>query len=236
MTVGPVAATPRGPLWRLGRAPEPWAWTEWSYAGDQRWDDADGEFRTVYAADSAYGCFVETLAHFRPDSGVVAALRAIVVDPADASQYPSRPPGEVPLSWVDSRRLSSATVDGTFCDVTAAATIAALRPQFLPLAAQLGLSDFDAAAIKAARPRELTQRVASWLYRREAQPRMLWDGVAFASRHGDELRMWAIFERPGDRPFSRLVSIETENEIARSHPDLLAAFLLHGLTWEPRRE
>jgi len=48
--------------------------------------------------------------------------------------------------------------------------------------------------------------------------------------------MWAVFERPGDRPFSRLLSIETEAEIARSHPALQAAFLLHGFSWAPRPE
>jgi len=234
VTVVPLTAAPTLPLWRLGRAPEPWAWADRSYAGDQRWDDADGEFRTVYAADSAYGCFVETLAHFRPDPAVAAALGSIVVDPADAADYPSRRPGEVPLNWVDSRRLSSAAVSGIFCDVTGAPTIAAMRPHFLELVAQLGLTDFDAAAIKAARPRVLTQHIASWLYRREAQPNRFWDGVAFASRHGDELRMWAIFERPGDRPFSRLLSIQSESEVARSNSDLRAAFALHGLTWAPQ--
>lgn len=234
MTIEPVSVTPASPLWRLGRAPEPWAWIDWSYAGGQRWDDLTGEFRTVYAAESAFGCFVETLAHFRPDPVVVAGLGAIVVDPDDAARFPSSPPGEVPLNWVDSRRLSSASVDGVFCDVTAASTIAALRPHFLETVARLGLPDFDAAAIKAARPRELTQRLASWLYRNEAQPAQLWDGVAFASRHGDELRMWAIFERPQDRPCSRLLSIQSESEIARSNPELRAAFALHGLTWAPR--
>jgi len=130
-------------------------------------------------------------------------------------------------------RLSSVTVDGILCDATAASMIALLRPHFLGLVAQLGLSDSDAAAINATKPRELTQRVASWLYPREGQPDRLWDGLAFVSSHDDELRRWTIVERPGDRPFSRLSTIETESEIARSNPDLEAAFALRGLTWEP---
>jgi len=36
------------------------------------------------------------------------------------------------------------------------------------------------------------------------------DGVTFTSRHGDDLELWAIFERPGDPPTSpRLVDLET---------------------------
>lgn len=62
----------------------------------------------------------------------------------------------------------------------------------------------------------------------------LWDGVAFASRHGDDLRMWAIFERPGDRPISRKLTILTESEINRSDSILLHVFHLHGPHWEPR--
>lgn len=231
MSPQPTAASPKAPLWRVGRTPEPWAWADWAYAGDQRWDDSKHEFRTVYAAENAYGCFVETLAHFRPDPAVVDELSKIHVDAADAAAFPSAQPGEVPRNWVDTRLLSSATVDGLYCDVTTAQTVAAFRPHFLTLSRQLGLADFDAAAIKSAKPRTLTQNIASWLYRAEAEPDHLWDGVNFASRHGDDLRMWAIFERPGDQPFSQRLTILTEKEIPRSHPQLRAAFELHGLRW-----
>ena len=50
-------------------------------------------------------------------------------------------------------------------------------------------------------PRELTQRFAKYLYAHAGDDgRLLLDGVRFASRHGDELMMWAVFERPGDDP------------------------------------
>ena len=72
---------------------------------------------------------------------------------------------------------------------------------------KLGYSDFDAAALKSAEPRELTQRVAKFLYAHAGDDgRLLFDGVRFASRHGDELMMWAVFERPGDDPISRRLS------------------------------
>ncbi len=59
---------------------------------------------------------------------------------------------------------SSARLIGAFADVRAASTIAALRPLFLDTARRLGLADFDAAAVKSAHPRELTQKLASHLY------------------------------------------------------------------------
>lgn len=226
--------TPGKVLWRVGRKPEPWAWIDWRWAGEQRWDDFEHEFRTVYAAESPYTCFVEILAHYRPDPNLVADMAGIDVDPIDAAHYGTPPAGQIPRNWVDTRLVSSARVDGTFCDVTAAESIATLRPTFLLLATLFGLPDFDASTLKAAQPREITQRVASWLYEHQPDGGDLIDGIFFRSRHGDEMSMWAIFERPGDVPWSKRVSIQTETAIALSDVDLERAFRLHNLTWEPR--
>ncbi|WP_426624486.1 hypothetical protein ACPPVW_18345 [Leifsonia sp. McL0607] len=123
-------------------------------------------------------------------------------------------------------------MDGPYADVRAAETIAALRPQFLRLALRLGYADFDASALKSADPRELTQRVATHLYALTSDGgASVVDGVRFASRHGDALTMWGVFERPGDEPSSvhldrgeaRLVDVED--------PDLHCAMALHGLSW-----
>lgn len=63
----------------------------------------------------------------------------------------------------------------------------------MSVATRLGLDDFDAAALKDARPRELTQTVATYLYETTRLA-----GVQFRSRHGDDQVLWAIFERPDD--------------------------------------
>jgi len=58
--------------WRVGHAPTPWRFTDWSYAGgdgrfDGRWDDPDGSYRVLCAVwkgcdalsisdDSVLGC------------------------------------------------------------------------------------------------------------------------------------------------------------------------------------
>jgi hypothetical protein len=69
------------------------------------------------------------------------------------------------------------------------------------------LGDFDTAALKDARPRHLIQAVASWVYEMTD-----FDGVTFASRHGDDLQLWAIFERPGDPAITPNIQEVTDEE------------------------
>ena len=87
----------------------------------------------------------------------------------------------------------------------------------------------EAAALKDGRRRDLTQAVATYLHhdaRRLA-------GVVFESRHGDELTLWAVFERPHDPNVSPHLS-EIERElISPTHPDVVDAFATLGLTWGP---
>lgn len=226
LTVVSVATT----VWRIGYKPEPWAWSGWEWATDGRfhgrWDDANGVFRTVYAGSSQFACLLEVLACFRPDGTLLAELGEIEEDEADASMNPTADPGHVPYSWLEFRTAATATLTGSFCAVTTAETVAALRPTFISLALKLGLGDFDTAALKDGRPRALTQAVASHLYGTAAL-----DGVTFASRHGDDLELWAIFERPSDPPVSpRLSNIEIR-PLSPEDPDVTAAFKLLGLAW-----
>ncbi len=105
--------------------------------------------------------------------------------------------GLVPRSWLHPRAGATARLTGTYAAITHADSIAALRPIFLPRARDLGLEDLDAAALKDARPRALTQQVATHVYETTDL-----DGVQFLSRHGDDHLLWAIFERPADPPRS----------------------------------
>ena len=228
--MGVVPAQPSGRVWHVGHRPDPWAWVPERFAGNQRWDDSEGLFRTVYAADTRYGCYLEVLAQFRrdPEADVVSN---IVLDPDDVAMQ-TYPAGEIDLDWIGKRIAASARMDGVFCDVTAAESIAALRPQFLRLAGELGLPDFDAAALKSAHPRTLTQSVATHLYAlSNPVDQTPFAGVRFASRHGDEVALWALFERDGDRPHSRLLTDIEHMGISPIDPDLRAAMRVHDLTW-----
>lgn len=51
---------PEGPLYRVARAPDQWAWPDWSYAGTDgtfgnRFDDPDGSYRVLYASSTRVG-------------------------------------------------------------------------------------------------------------------------------------------------------------------------------------
>jgi hypothetical protein len=59
------------------------------------------------------------------------------------------------------------------------------------------------------------------------------DGVTFASRHGDDLQLWAIFERPGDPPITpNIHDVIGEEPLNHVKPEISNAFRLLGLQWE----
>jgi hypothetical protein len=126
--------------------------------------DLHGNFRTIYAGPSLLACLLEVLAHFRNDARLSMELDEIVEDDKDKVLHPTIAPGQVPKEWLDVRTAASAELSGRYCAVTDSGSVAALYPHFIGLALSLGLADFDAAALKDARPRRLTQAVAAWLY------------------------------------------------------------------------
>lgn len=139
ITINAVAGT----VWRIGWAPDPFAWTPWEYAElghfDGRWDDPDGVYRTLYVGDSLLGAFLEVLARFRPDLALQAELDAIEDDAELDARYPTTRAGPVPRSWCEPRMVGSAALRGEFFDVRDIASIATLRRRFAHLAADLGL-------------------------------------------------------------------------------------------------
>ena len=225
--------TDPGDVYRIGYVPDPFAWTPWQYATDGRfggrWDDPDGLYRTLYVGGSLLSCLLEVLAPFRPDLALVAELAGIADTDGQDELFPTVPAGRVPRSWVMPRRVGAAVLGGDFVDVRAPITLATLRTRFAAVAADLGLVDLDASAVKLAAPRTLTQAISSWCYRDVAPPVT---GVCFASRFGDDLAMWAIFEQPGeDTTGSTALTDHHVAELTADDADLLEAFRIHGLSW-----
>ena len=200
------AVSPIGPVHRLARRPDPWAWPDWAYAGNDgtfgnRYDDPRGEYRVLYASTERMGAFVETLARFRPDPALVAALDVIDDDePVTA--------GVVPAEWLNDRAVGEATLPGEFARVGATRSLAYLRER-------LG-QDLDASALRRHVPRSTTQAIG----------RLVFDlgeftGVQYESRLGDDIHNWAVFE-PAD------VS-GTSEPVDEDDPDLALALALLGL-------
>ena len=216
-------------VWRIGHRPEPWAWVPWKYSDNSRfsgrWDSPDGEFRTMYAGQSLLACLLEVLAHFRPDPTLMDELRDIDVN--GAADEPTPRPGSLPRAWLDKRCAATARMSGRFCAITHTNTISSLRPTFLKDARSFGLEDFDAASLRDSRPRGLTQHVAAHLWRTTDL-----DGVQYASRHGDDHKLWAIFERPDGDSFAPCLTDRLLVELTPYDPSILEAFKIYGLHWE----
>ena len=86
-------------LFRVGRKPDVWQWTDWRFAGYDgtfgcRWDDPQGRYRVLYASASPLGAYLEALAPFRPDPHLFAACAEI--DDNDDGAPQTEPAGVVP--------------------------------------------------------------------------------------------------------------------------------------------
>ncbi|WP_336646534.1 RES domain-containing protein [Microbacterium sp. USHLN186] len=225
-----------GDVWHVGHEPGAWSWVPWQYADDNglfggRWDDQLGHFRTLYTADSLLGCFLELLARFRPSTVVLAALDEIE-DDGTIEQFPNAPAGVVGYSWLNGRLYGSARQTGRYCFITHSRSLSALITSY-PLGRHgLSPSDMDAALLKDARDRELTRSIARWLYDLHVNDGPAVHGVRFQSRHGDDIRVWAIFERADDGPQSGKISpADTARRVVPGLPELLDAFARFGLRW-----
>lgn len=240
---GPAFETTSGPgaVWRVGFLLDMWAWTPWRYATDSglfdgRWDDQQGQFRTLYTANSLLGCFLELLARFRPSVVIIAALDAIHDDDGTLVLYPDAPSGRVGYGWLENRVYATAEQDGLYCFITHSKSLGVLQAEYPFARHRIAPIDVDATVLKSARDRTLTRSVARWIYDLQAEMGgELVDGIEFRSRYGDEIRMWAVFERFKDQPSSRHLRPEgSAMPVTDDLPELLEAFDRHGLSWAER--
>ena len=218
--------SPDGPLYRIGRRPDPWAFPDWANVGSDgtfgnRWDDPEGVYRVLYASSSRLGALAEVLARFRPDPHILEALKEI-------EGNETQPPGELGAAWLTRRCLGVARVDGQFVDVGHSASLARLREALASRVLHHGLDDLDAATIRLSAPRRYTQEVSRHVYGHSTPPgQRRYAGIAYRSRLGDELRNWAIFESPG-RTLPWIEALET-GPIEPDDPDLVQALQLLGV-------
>ncbi len=154
---------PNGPVYRIGRAPDPWVWPDWSQAHadgtfGNRWDDPDGIYRVLYASSAPLGALVETLARFRPDLAVVAELAAIEGDDGDPVAA-----GIVPAEWFTRRVLGTAALAGVYVSIGAVQSLATLRTELAARAIHYGIDDIDTAGLRRAGPRRFTQKISRFV-------------------------------------------------------------------------
>ena len=202
--------SPPGPIYRIGRRPDPWVPIDWAYAGDDltfgnRFDDSEGYFRVLYAASKPLGCFIETLARYRsaPTVDLIAALQEI-----ENAEPDYIAPGTVPASWLAKRMIGVATAgkNKRYADIYSSAGLAYLRKTFGrgSLAKRMkSKQDFDLALLMS-QDRTLTQQISTHIYQ------LGYDGIYYPSRHGHDLFNWALFE-PFDLQFVSAREVNTDN-------------------------
>lgn len=212
-------------VFRLGRRPDPWAWPDWAYAEadgtfGNRYDDPQGIYRVLYASSQRVGTFVECLAYFRPDLEVIAELQVIVAEEGD-----EEPPnvGVVPAQWLDGRCVGRAELVGEYADIGHHESLAELRGALAASGVRLGLPELDAAEIRLSAPRWFTQAISRHVFDETGEGRRRWNGLSYLSKHGDDLRNWAVFE-------PALPDVMGVGPVSADDSDLLAALALHGLT------
>lgn len=202
MTCDLDATSPPAELHRVGRAPDPWQWPDWSFArGDtfgNRWDDPESEYRVLYACTQRLGCFLETIGRFPGDLQVTRGLAEIELEPGEEDHAVA--PGELVLDdWISKRRIGRGVVHGSFAAVGTSTSLAYLHRQVEFLLAEFGLEELDGAALRSGR-RELTQHISRIVFECSTPAGgREFDGIEYLSRYGDEFENWPSSSRPRSR-------------------------------------
>lgn len=217
------ARTPRRPLYRLGRPPDPLAWPTVQTIGHERFDDPLRQYRVLYAALQRDACFAETLAGFRPSLSSLAAERAV----ANADESPRA--ALVPSAWWRQRLVGCFRLaPARWLDLRALDTFQVLRVAFADLASSLRVSDVDLGAVAGRVPiagdeRRLTQAISRWAFERG------FDGIAYTSRLDHRYTCWAVFEGGA----SRIHPLGPPDLLNPDDPDFARVALRLGLQIEP---
>ncbi len=195
-----------------------------------RWDDPEGNWRALYVGECPLVCYLEVLAPFRPDPDLAAEMAEIVTDEDDP--FPTCEPGKLPYTWCEPRLRCSGKLSGDFAVPGHHKTLSSLRSRFLGLAKTHGCDDLDAGAIRHGR-RALTQAISAWIYKnRTPDDERPVDGVEYLSRHGDEFKLWAIYERGTEHKCPPQIHAHfAPHVLTPEDPDLIAAMEIHKLEW-----
>lgn len=197
MTTPALVELPAEGIWRIGRAPDPFAWrhpdpVHTGEAGSgNRFDSFHGNFGVVYFATNPEACYAETLARFRPLTRLGDLVRT------EWRNAGWMEPGSVAADWRDSRILIRARIVDAlpFVDITHSDTLLAVRED-IRVASWLesfGVGDVDLATV-IGHDRRVTRLIAQWAAEHLDDDRPSYSGIRYMSRLGAQYECWAVFE------------------------------------------
>jgi hypothetical protein len=178
-----------------------------------RFDDPERQYRTLYSARLATTCFREVLQAFRPNAKAIAEYIHLFGD-TDGLRA-----GEVPWKYRESKVLVPVSIvpDTAFLDVDDLETRRELEGNLAELLAEHGIDHLDISEIRS-RQRPVTQAISRLAYEGGCV------GVAFRSNL-DDADCWAIFEGR-----AVLAAAGTSRRLSESIPELEAVCAEWNLT------
>ncbi len=219
----------------VAHRPTPWVWSPWQYSRNGyfhgRWDDPNGVYRVLYTGATKYACLLEVLAQFRVSLADLSLYDEIEGNDMDHA-FGDPTPGRVPLAWLSLMCWGRATLSGDYIDIGSAGTLAWLRPLIAPLAVRAGKDDVDGGIIRSS-DSSFTRAVGAFIHDWNEDGQMLFDGIRYESRHGNDLVLYATFERQASEMTQRIAN-ETHYNFDPDDSDLMAAMANHGLVLEAR--
>jgi hypothetical protein len=209
-------------LWRVGRYPDPLAWTPWPFVGGGRFGDPRGVFRVLYLAEQRLACFLETLARFRVDLPLLAELAEL--GPGEVGDDVPRL-GSIAGDWLATRRIGwlQPLPDLRVLDLRALETRETLRGEPAGFLAHRGYRDLDLGELLR-QDRVLTQHVSRWAHDQGYR------GMVYPSRFGAALACWALHGGEAAATGNPFIPLGTA-PIAPDDPDLWEAVRLFGLAF-----
>ena len=191
-----VATT--GPVFRLARAPDPWAWPGWSQAS------LDGTLRQPLGRSR--GSVPRPLCQFDPLWRTARDTCPVPPGPHRHRQGSVRskvnpiPAGTLPGSGSTTGSWGWPNSFEPTADIGAAASLSLVRARLAGRAIHHGLTDIDAAAIRLTAPRGFTQEVSRLIYECRTAGAEPLAGIRYHSRLDDGTSNWAVFEAASDSP------------------------------------
>lgn len=223
MTPASVPA-PRS-VWRVARRPDPLAVRTPLQPSDltksgigNRFDSPTGGYGVLYFGSDLETCFAETLARFRPDLKVIAALKG---------EWKSRgfvELGSVPADWRFQRIAVRVSLSGSlpFLDLESGDTLEHLRMELANSLVAFGHTDLDMGVVLG-KDRRVTRLISQWAYDAIGEDEnALYGGIRYLSRVVPGHECWAAFEDCS-------ISVTQEVAISEEDPHLKRVARRYGL-------